>query len=166
MDSLHSELAEWQRELTRQQALLAEREAALAEGRGAKESDAVARLELELAKANEDLKQSEEENAEQLQALQDLDRQLALAKSELKHANKRAEELHASLEAQRAQAAEQHLEVIGELQRLRRALEGLAEEPNTAGHAAAADSGEGEGSGRAAELLRRATNRRAQRRPT
>lgn len=171
MDSLHSELAEWQRELTRQQAALDQREAASSQDAGDHESEALARVEQQLAKANEDARQLEEENAEQLQALQDLDRQLALAKTELKQVHKRAEELNASLGAEREQAAEQHRELTTELRELRRLLERqaallerLTDEPN--GDADPADGESAMSGGRAAELLRRATTRRAGRRPT
>ncbi|HEX6962594.1 MAG TPA: hypothetical protein VF175_12050 [Lacipirellula sp.] len=171
MDSLHSELAEWQRELTRQQAALEQREAAVDQGAAGRQSGAIARLEQELAKAGEDARQLEEENAEQLQALQDLDRQLALAKTELKQVHKRAEELNASLGAEREQAAEQHRELTTELRELRRLLERQAAllERLADGPIDDADSAKSEpavGGGRAAELLRRATTRRAGRRPS
>jgi hypothetical protein len=48
MDSLHDELAQWQRDLARQQAELDQREAALADGVPAGESAAIARVEQKL----------------------------------------------------------------------------------------------------------------------
>jgi chromosome segregation ATPase len=172
MDALHSELAEWQRELARQQAEVAQREAALKESANAGKNETVTRLEQELAKAAEDARQLEEENAEQLQALQELNQQVVVAKAELKQANKRAEELNAALQAERALAAEQHRELTSELRELRRlferqstALERLIDESPDRSDAQAETDEATDGGGRAAELLRRASTRRAQRRP-
>jgi chromosome segregation ATPase len=109
MDALHGELSDWQRDLTRQQALLDQREAALADLTQAHEAEAVAKLEQQLAQARDETRQLEDENAEQLQALEELDRQLAIVKAELRMANKHADELSRKLSA--------------ELQALRRLLE-------------------------------------------
>jgi chromosome segregation ATPase len=109
MDALHGELSDWQRDLTRQQALLDQREAALADLTQAHEAEAVAKLEQQLAQARDETRQLEDENSEQLQALEELDRQLAIVKAELRMANKHADELSRNLSA--------------ELQALRRLLE-------------------------------------------
>lgn len=173
MDSLHSELADWQRDLTRQQALLDQREAALSEGLAASESAAVGTLEARLSEAQAEISQLEEENAEQLHAIEELDRNLALVKAELRSANKRADELAASLEAERERAAEDHRHLGSELREVRRLLERqgsvldrLAEVSHEGGVSTAEeapDDGPLHTDGLAAELLRRATHRRAQR---
>jgi DNA repair exonuclease SbcCD ATPase subunit len=92
MDALHAELSEWQRELTRQQALLDQREAALQDTGEARESETVAALERQLAESQEETRQLEEENAEQLQAVEELERQVSALNAELRLVAKHAEE--------------------------------------------------------------------------
>jgi chromosome segregation ATPase len=92
MDSLHSELSEWQRELTRQQALLDQREAAPQDASQSRESETVAALERQLAASRNDVRQLEEENAEQLQAVEELERQVSVLTAELRLVTKHAEE--------------------------------------------------------------------------
>jgi chromosome segregation ATPase len=176
MDALHGELSDWQRDLTRQQAQLDQREAALQEGTQACESEAVARLEQELSQSRDETRQLEEENAEQLQALEELDRQLALVKAELRLVTKHADERAASLDAERERADEERRQWTGELREMRRVLERLAELPaapdgvETAGSLSDEDPADEPAVGaRAAELRRRANSRRAaqqQRRPS
>ena len=180
MDALHGELSDWQRDLTRQQAQLDQREAALQEGTQAHESEAVAACEQQLSQSRDETRQLEEENAEQLQALEELDRQLAIAKAELRMVAKHAEERAASLEMERERADEERRMWAGELREMRRVLERLSASPHSA---EAADSGdcttasaadddptdESDVGARAAELRRRANSRRAaqqQRRPS
>jgi chromosome segregation ATPase len=176
MDALHGELSDWQRDLTRQQAVLDQREAALQEGVEARESKVVARLEQELTQSREETRQLEEENTEQLQAIEQLERQLAVVKTELRLVNKHAEERAASLESERQRSDEERREWTGELRELRRVVERLAELPATADTADfactpvdAESADETDVAGRAAELRRRANSRRAaqqQRRPS
>lgn len=176
MDALHGELADWQRDLTRQQAVLDQREAALQEGVETRESETVARLEQELTQSRDETRQLEEENSEQLQAIEQLERQLAVVKTELRLVNKHAEERAASLEVERQRSDEERREWTGELRELRRVMERLAELPVTAEiadlactPADAESADETDVAGRAAELRRRANSRRAaqqQRRPS
>jgi chromosome segregation ATPase len=182
MDTLHGELSDWQRDLTRQQALLDQREAAFKDGIQSSENETVAALERSLAQAREETKQLEEENAEQLQALEDLDRQLGLAKAELRLVNKHAEELGGLLETERKRAADEHRQITAEMRELRRLMErqgDLLEQiagapydaavggiPAASATASDTDDETLEVGGRTAELLRRATSRRAHRRPS
>lgn len=172
MDSLHGELADWQRGLTRQQAQLDQREAALDEGAAARESASVAALEQRLSQVQDDARQLEEENVEQLQAIETLDRQIAIAKAELRLVNKHAEEVTALLESERERASEEHRHWTAEFRELRRLMERLTG-PH-AGDSAPAGSGTAtsiaddepsdettEASVSAAELRRRASSRRA-----
>ncbi len=175
MEALHGELSDWQRELTRQQALLDQREAALADAAQASESEAIVRLREELAAARNETRQLEEENGEQLQALEELHKDLAVAKTELRAAHKHAEELKASLDAERQRGEEQQHTFTTELRELRRMIErqgALLERLTDAAHdeshvnAGDAENETPDAGDRAAELLRRASTRRAQRRPT
>lgn len=176
MDALHGELSDWERDLTRQQAQLDQREAALQDQTQACESEATAALEQRLSQSRDEMRHLEEENAEQLQALEQLDRQLTIAKAELRLVAKHAEERATSLETERARADEHRSLWTDELRELRQALQRLAGAPPTA---AAADlpgslsdddlGDESDVGARAAELRRRANSRRAaqqQRRPS
>lgn len=176
MDALHGELSDWQRDLTRQQAQLDQREAALQDGTQTHESEAVATLEQQLSQSRDETRQLEEENAEQLQALEELDRQLAIAKAELRLVAKHAEERAASLEEERERTDEDRRLWTGELREMRRVLERLLEFPTAPDAADLAGSlsdddpaDEAAVGARAAELRRRANSRRAaqqQRRPS
>jgi chromosome segregation ATPase len=176
MDALHGELSDWQRDLTRQQAQLDQREAALQEGTQTHESEAVATLEQQLSQSRDETRQLEEENAEQLQALEELDRQLAIAKAELRLVAKHAEERAASLEMERERADEERRLWTGELREMRRVLERLSDLPlvgdaaDVGGSHSDDDPADETAVGaRAAELRRRANSRRAaqqQRRPS
>ena len=182
MDALHGELSDWQRDLTRQQALLDQREAALKEGSEAHESEAVAALDMRLAEAREETRQLEDENAEQLQAIEELDRQLAIMKAEVRLANKHADELTTLIETERERAAEEQGQWTAELREIRCLMErqGAMLDRLTAPHADDACAGASVGDAaaeeesadeapdvgvRAAELRRRANSRRAGRRP-
>jgi DNA repair exonuclease SbcCD ATPase subunit len=92
IDALHGELSEWQRELTRQQALLDQREAAQQDADPARGSETAAALERQLAESQNEARQLEEENAEQLQAVEELERQVSVLKAELRLVTKHAEE--------------------------------------------------------------------------
>ena len=180
LDSLHGELTEWQRDLTRQQAELDQRDAALADADTERENAVAAKLREELAKAHEETRQLEEENGEQLQALDDLDRQLAVALAELKILRKHHEELSVALATERERGADEHRHWTNELKELRRLMERqsamldrLAGEQTVAAAASPvsnADEQAAEGhsepddvAARTAELRRRANSRRAQR---
>lgn len=123
LDALHADLNEWQRDLTRQQALLDQREAHLAEVTEHHDADVVAKFERQLAQARDDAQQLEEENAEQLQAIDALERQLAIAQTELRVVRKHSDDLAAAFEMERERAAEEHGNWTTELREYRRLLE-------------------------------------------
>lgn len=90
LDSLHGELSDWQRDLIRQEALLDQRQAAIDDH--SESFAAQAELERRLAAAEEENRQLLEENNDQLQSLEAFDRQLAIAKTELRLLQRSAEE--------------------------------------------------------------------------
>jgi hypothetical protein len=129
MDSLHGELSDWQRDLTRQQAMLDQREAALQEGIEVRKSEAVATLELELTRSRNVSRQLEKENAGQRQAIEELDRQLAIVKAELRVVDKHAEDRAAMLLAERERADDERRLWTGELREMRRLMERVSAAP-------------------------------------
>jgi chromosome segregation ATPase len=179
LESLHGELSDWQRDLVRQGAQLDQQAAAMVEGVQIQESDAMRLLHERVEQASRDLVQLEEENAEQLQAIEDLERQLAVAKTELRLTNERSAELTELLETERERAAEDRRQWSAELREMRRLLQ--RQNPSIAAGAtggagdgqsgdepdAPTDGGEGPSggatdfTGRTAELRRRAESRRA-----
>lgn len=198
LETLHNDLEEWQRELTRQQASLDQRQAAVAdaesghsanssaggcEGNGAE----LAMLQERLTQSQEEARQLEEENAEQLQTLDAMERQLAAAQAESRALRMHADELSIALDAERQRAADEQRLWGGEMRDMRRILLqqsvmlislGATPPPDgDEGDAANAactngdDAAEGESpaanhpAARAAELRRRANSRRAQRQP-
>ncbi len=177
LESLHDELSEWQRELARQQEEFDQHVAAAHDGGGAP-SGAVVERQDRLARSQDALRHLEEENAEQLHAIAELDRQLIAAEAELRARRATVDELSAALEAQQQRSLEEQRLWAGELRELRRLLERQGEVlASLAGAADDADedvSGEGAGeacgqssedpAARTAELCRRAANRRVQRR--
>ena len=174
LDSLHGELSDWQRDLTRQQALLDQRQAAADDAGDV--ADQLAEYERRLAEAEDERRQLESENAEQLQTLEEVERQLAVAKAELRTLHRDAHE-----------HAEERRQWLAELRDMRRTVESqgvllqrLSErtaegDPDGAVESAvhATDGSEEPATGdddvacRSAELRRRADSRRAaQRRPS
>lgn len=173
LDSLHGELSDWQRDLTRQQALLDQRQAAADDAGDIAEQ--LAEYERRLAEGEEEYRQLEAENAEQLQTLEEAERQLTAAKAELR-----------ALHRDESERLEERRQWLAEFRDMRRTIEqqatlllrltGRASEgvPDGVGEtllpgvetvddAAGAD----ELACRAAELRRRADSRRAaQRRPS
>lgn len=123
LDALHGELSEWQRELTRQQAALDQREAGLSDLAGRPDAELVEKIRAKLAQVSEESRQLEEENAEQLQAIDDLDRQLAVSQTELRLVRKHSDELALSLKTEREQGADEHQHWTSELKELRRLME-------------------------------------------
>jgi chromosome segregation ATPase len=175
LDSLHGELSDWQRDLTRQQALIDQRQAAADDA-----GDALAQIaeyEQRLAEADQQYRQLEAENAEQLQTLEEVEQQLAAAKAELRVLHRDGHE-----------HVEERRQWLAELRELRRTAEAqssllqrLAERPAEEGDGDGAVEGASLGSDgseeptagdddvacRSAELRRRADSRRAaQRRPS
>lgn len=174
LDALHGELSDWQRDLTRQQALLDQRQAAVDD---AGETLAqIAEYEQRLAEADQQYRQLEGENAEQLQTLEEVEQQLAAAKAELRVMHRDGHE-----------HVEERRQWLAELRELRRTMEAqgsllqrLTERPTEGDWDGAAEvavqgtngpeasaAGEDDFACRSAELRRRADSRRAaQRRPS
>jgi len=176
LDALHDELSDWQRDLTRQQAALDQREAALTDAEGGGEG--LAELQHQLATAQEETRQLEEESTEQLQTLEDLERKLVISHAELRTARQHSDELNRTLQTERQRATDEHRHWTGELQEMRRLLAQQADmlakftgrEDGAAADgpvplACAAPAGEDEQASdttaRAAEFRRRAQSRRA-----
>jgi chromosome segregation ATPase len=92
MDALYGELFEWQRDLTRQQAQLDQREAAQSEPAAATGSDGliIAKFKEALAAAREQVRQLKHENGELQESLEDLQLQLAGAEAPPRGSSSRA----------------------------------------------------------------------------
>lgn len=173
LDALHGELSDWQRDLTRQQAQLDQRQAAFDDAGAA--AARLAEFERSLAEECELSQRLEAENAEQLDTLEELQQQLAAAKAELRTRARDAEEHE-----------EQRREWLAELRGMRRTIEQQAElllrltgqsppdddegEPpqgSDSSASASLTSAEESLSARLAEMRRRAESRRASyQRPT
>jgi chromosome segregation ATPase len=174
LDALHGELSDWQRDLTRQQALLDQRQAAVDDAGDALAQ--VAEYEQRIADADQEYRQLEAENAEQLQTLEEVERQLAVAKAELRVSHRDDNEHH-----------EERRQWLAELREMRRIIEqqGLLlhrlTDPSAEGDVEGAGeaavhgtecseeplAGDDDVACRSAELRRRADSRRAaQRRPS
>jgi chromosome segregation ATPase len=123
LENLHGELADWQRDMTRQQAMLDQVEAALAEATGHSDAEATARFERQLAEAREQIRQLKEDNADLRRSGELAERQLAIAQTELRITRKHSDELAASLEAERVRAADDRSHWTSEVRELRRLLE-------------------------------------------
>ena len=174
LDALHGELSDWQRDLTRQQALLDQRQAAADDAGDVAEQ--LAEYERRLAEAENEYRQLESENAEQLQTLEEVERQLAVAKAELRVLHREGHE-----------HVEERRQWLAELRDMRRTVESqgvllqrLSERPAEGEGVGAAEvashapdgvedptAGDDDVACRSAELRRRADSRRAaQRRPS
>jgi chromosome segregation ATPase len=184
LEALHNELSEWQRELTREQAQLDQREAKVNDAEAAERHAEIELMELrrQFAESRQQMQQLEAENAEQLQAMDDLDRQLSISQAELRTVRKHSHELTVAFETERERGADEHRHWTSELKEMRRLmerqgtmLERLAGTPKHDGFTAprseptpAYDDSDGddnsgdadEVASRAAELLRRAKSRR------
>src|SRR6185295_10067654 len=79
-------------------------------------------LQQKLAKSQEEARQLEQENAEQLQALDDLERQLVAAQAELRTVRMHGDEVALALETERERAADEQRQWGGELRDMRRLL--------------------------------------------
>jgi DNA repair ATPase RecN len=176
LESLHDELSEWQRDLTREQAQLDQREAGAAEA---------AVLRPQLAQAQEDLRQLEQEHVTQSRTIDELRRQTAAVQAELRLTRKHAEELSDAIDIERERAFEEHRLWSRELRDMRRLLMQQSEMLVSLGAAAPAEDGEcdedalptdaaesadgsevadGATASREAELNRRGSSRRRRRR--
>jgi chromosome segregation protein len=170
LESLHDELSEWQRELARQQEELDQNGSSGQDG--ASPSGAVEELQDRLARSQDAVRQLEDENAEQLHAIAELDRQLIAAEAELRATRAAVEELSAALEAERQRSLEEQRLWAGELRELRVLLERQGEVLASLGEVRddgetsddACDASSEESAARTAELRRQAATRRVQRR--
>jgi septal ring factor EnvC (AmiA/AmiB activator) len=124
LEAMHGELAEWQRDLTRRHAELDQREAAVAQAGDRKTGEArdFADVEQQLSQAREENRLLVAENAEQLQAREDMERQLGAAQAELRTVRRHAEELTLAFQAERERAMDEHRLWTSELREMRRVL--------------------------------------------
>ncbi|MEM9353781.1 MAG: hypothetical protein AAGA92_12270 [Planctomycetota bacterium] len=169
VEQLHRDLAAWQAELERREAEIGSTPQA-----AAGDPEEVKQLNEQLTLARDEMRQLEEESAEQLTALEAVERQHAILQAELRVERKRAQELVILLDSERARSAEEHRTWTGELRTMRQMLERqnsvieelAPESPATLNvidveadpHAEQPDASGGE---RSAELRRRANSRRA-----
>jgi len=125
LENLHSELAEWQSDLARKQTELDLREDTLEKCRVEEHDigEKVGQWKKELAQARVELRQLEEENAEQLQDLEKLECRQAILETELKVATTRTEEISATLASERAATADEQQQWRVEFQKIRLLLE-------------------------------------------
>jgi len=109
LEKLHGELTEWQNVLARKQTELDLREDALEKCQDQEEElgSQVEQWKGDLVAAQQEAEQLGEENSDQLEQLDQLERRCIELESELQVAQKRSEELAATLEAQCAHAAEE-----------------------------------------------------------
>jgi DNA repair exonuclease SbcCD ATPase subunit len=181
LEALHGELSEWQRELTRQQAELDQREAAVNDAECVAPDSQPTDVDRRIAEMRDESRQLEAENAEQLQAINDLDRQLVAAQAELRTVRKHSEELLAALETERERAVDEHRQWHGDLREMRSLLQAHSQMLVSLGAEPVADAGpddeaasatdepaprDAEAMARVADLRRRASTRLAHRRPT
>ena len=179
LEKLHSELTEWQSELARKQTEIDLREDAISRTESQTiDGDAeeqIAHWQRELAEAREETQLLEEENAEQLQELENMELKFVKMEKELQDAGKRFAEVNQSLDLERVRSAEEQNQWQGEFRDMRRMMEkqySLLEErvrdsrDSAEGEAdSATDPGKGDSNGeatsRTAELRRRAKARLA-----
>jgi chromosome segregation ATPase len=179
LEKLHSELTEWQSELARKQTEIDLREDAISRSEsqtiGGDAEEQIAHWQRELAEAREETQLLEEENAEQLQELENMELKFVKMEKELQDAGKRSTEVNQLLELERVRSAEEQNQWQGEFRDMRRMMEkqySLLEErvrdsrDSAEGEAdSATGPGEGDSNGeatsRTAELRRRAKARLA-----
>jgi len=171
LENLHGELAEWQNELARKQTKLDLREDALEKCQHQEEeiSTQVEQWKADLAAAREEAGQLKEENVDQLQQLQQLERQCIELEAELKLAQQRSAELSQALEAERARAQTEQTQWKEEFKGMRELLDkqcSLLASQLTSGDPSArgARAASAEASQRSLELRRRAQSRLAAKR--
>ena len=176
LEKLHSELTEWQSELARKQTEIDLREDAISRTESQTiDGDAeeqIAHWQRELVEAREETQQLEEENAEQLQALENMELKFVQLEEELGDVRKRSAEVDQMLESERVRFTEEQHQWQGEFRDMRQLLEkqySLLENrirdsaeggASSAGGPGAGDSN-GEAISRTAELRRRAKARLA-----
>jgi len=181
LEKLHSELTEWQSELARKQTELDLREDAIRRSEEqVVDGDTAVQLDhwkQELEGSRKDIHDLEEENAEQLQELENMELAMVQMEKQLLTAEKTVTELTQLLEIERARATQEQSQWQGEFKDMRRLLEkqcSLLEDriresrvTGEDGENPSAQDADGTASSeaisRAAELRRRAKSRRAAR---
>ena len=127
LEKLHSELTEWQSELARKQTEIDLREDAISRTESQTiDGDAeeqIAHWQRELAEARAEMQQLEEENAEQLQALENMELKFVQLEEELGDVRKRSAEVDQMLESERVRFTEEQHQWQGEFRDMRQLLE-------------------------------------------
>ena len=125
LEKLHGELAEWQNELARKQTELDLREDALDKCHVHEEEldSQVEQWKADLAGARQEAQQFSEENADQVEQLEQLEIRCIELETELKTAQQRGSELAVTLEAERARAAEEQVQWKEEFKGMRELLD-------------------------------------------
>ncbi len=168
LEKLHEDLSVWQSELARKQTEIDLREDAVNRSHDSDgmPSEELARLGEDIESIHQENQQLEEENAEQLQVLDEVESRCAVLAEELGSANHRTEELAAALELARLQASGERSRWEEEFRELRRLMETqhtllndrVATTPESVPPASTGETNVGS---RAAELRKRAELRRA-----
>ena len=125
LEKLHGELAEWQTELARKQTELDLREDALEKCQVQEEElgGQVEQWKADLTAAQQEAKQLGEENTDQFEQLEQLERRCIELEAELKVSQQRSDELTATLEAERAHAAQEQAQWKEEFKGMRDLLD-------------------------------------------
>jgi len=125
LEKLHEELSSWQGELVRQETDIDLRESALGKAQDLEGglSEDLQQLRQQLTDARHELLQLEEENGQQLEELEDLERQQALLQAEVETARSRANELTTALEDEKQRNSEEQQQWTAELRQMRDLLQ-------------------------------------------
>ncbi|MEM8943832.1 MAG: hypothetical protein AAGD11_01510 [Planctomycetota bacterium] len=172
LEKLHGELGQWQNELARKQTELDLREDALEKFQEQEEQlgGQVEQWKADLEAARHDAKQLEEENADHLEQLEQLERRCIELEAALKTAQQRSDELTATLEAERARAAEEQAQWKEEFKGMRELLDKQCSllatqlKPGEQPNRPAVSAVNSEAATRSQELRRRAQSRLAAKR--
>jgi len=172
LEKLHCDLAEWQNELARKQTEIDLREDALEKYQIQEEEfgDQVEQWKADLLAAQLESEQLEEENADQLQQLEQLGRRCIELEAGLKAAQQRNDELTATLEAERTRGIEEQAQWKEEFKGMRDLLDKQCSllatqlKASDTSAVAASPAEKSEASARRLELRRRAQSRLATKR--
>ena len=127
LEKLHSELTEWQSELARKQTELDLREDAIQRGEehvvDGEAADQVEHWKNQLEESRGDTHALEEENAEQLQELENMELEVVQLEKQLQQAEKKVVDLNHLLEAERLKADQEQHQWQGEFKEMRRLLD-------------------------------------------
>ena len=127
LEKLHSELTEWQSELARKQTELDLREDAIRRSEeqivDGDSAEKIERWKRELEESRTDTQALEEENAEQLQELENMEIMLVQMEKQLQSAEKKSTDLTHLLEAERTRSDHEQHQWQGEFKEMRRLLD-------------------------------------------